>query len=85
VQHVSALSLEKAMQELDVETYAVFINEVDSDDGVGTPILVDISDVLEKYVDLMPDELPKELPPRHVVDRSIQLEPGKQPLTKSPY
>ena len=48
-------------------------------------IPAEIFDVLAKYVDLMPDELPKTLPPRCVVDHSIELEPGKKPPTKSPY
>eukprot|EP00253_Pinus_taeda_P034045 PITA_34045 len=84
VQHVSALSLEKAMQESDMETYATIIREFDEDDGVGTPIPTEISEVLAKYADLMPDELLKKLPPRHVVDHNIELEPGKQPSPKAP-
>ena len=84
VQHVSALSLEKAMKESDMETYAVMFKGVEGD-GVGTPIPAEISDVLTEYVDLMPDELPKKLPPRRAVDHSIELEPGKEPPAKAPY
>ena len=85
VQHVSALSLEKAMWESDVETYVTVIREVDSDDGVGMPVLAEISEVLAKYANLMPDELPNKLPPRRAVDHSIELEPGKKPPAKAPY
>ena len=70
VQHVSALSLEKAMKESDMETYAVMFKGVEGDE-VGTPISAEISDVLAEYADLMPDELPKKLPPRRAVDHSI--------------
>ena len=77
VQHVSALSLEKAMRESNVETYAIVIREVDSNDGVGTPIPAEIFEVLAKYADLMSDELLKKLRPRHAVDHSIELEPGR--------
>jgi len=84
VQHVSALSLEKAMKESDMETYAVMFKGVEGD-GVGMPVRAEISDVLAKYADLMPNELPKKLPPRRAVDHSIELEPGKEPLEKRPY
>ena len=67
VQHVFALSLEKAMKESDMETYAVMFKGVEGD-GVGTPVPAEISDVLAEYVDLIPDELPKKLPPRRAVD-----------------
>eukprot|EP00253_Pinus_taeda_P023421 PITA_23421 len=84
VEHVSALSLEKAMKESDMETYAVMFKGVEGD-GVGMPVPAEISEVLTKYADLMPDELPKKLPPRHAVDHSIELEPRKQPPAKAPY
>lgn len=84
MQHVSALSLDKAMKDSDMETYAVIFKGVECD-GVGTPVLAEISKVLAKYVDLMPDELPKKLPQRRAVDHSIKLEPGKQPPAKAPY
>ena len=84
MQHVSALSLERAMKESDMETYAVMFKDVEGD-GVGTPVPAEISDVLTEYADLMPDELPKKLPPRRAVDHSIELEPGKQPPAKAPY
>jgi len=84
VQHVSALSLEKAMKESDMETYAVMFKGVEGD-GVGMPVRAEISDVLAEYADLMPNELPKKLPPRRAVDHSIELEPGKEPLAKRPY
>ena len=84
MQHVSALSLQKAMKESDVETYAVMFKGVDGDE-VGTPISAEISDVLAEYAYLMPDELPKKLPPRRAVDHSIELERGKEPSAKAPY
>lgn len=85
VQHVSELSLEKTMWESNVETYAVVIREVKCNDGVGTHVPVDISKVMAKYTDLMPDELPKKLPPRPAVGHSIELERGKQPPAKAHY
>eukprot|EP00253_Pinus_taeda_P026665 PITA_26665 len=84
VQHVSAVSLERAMKESDMETYAVVCKGVDGDEKE-MPIPAEISDVLAKYADLMPDELPKKLPPRRAVDHSIELELGKEPPAKAPY
>ena len=84
MQHVSALCLEKAMKESDMETYAVMFKGVDGDE-VGTHISAEISDVLAEYAYLMLDELPKKLPPRRAMDHSIKLEPGKEPPAKAPY
>lgn len=84
VKHVSALSLEKDTKESDMETYAVMFKDVEGD-GVGMPVPTEVFELLTKYVDLMPDELPKKLPPRREVDHNIELEPGKQPPAKAPY
>jgi len=84
VQLVSALTFDNAMKESDMETYAVMFKGVEGD-GVGMPVPTEISEVLAKYADLMPNELPKKLPPRRAVDHSIELEPGKQPPAKAPY
>ena len=70
------------MKDLGIETFATAIQGVETD-GVGTPIPAEISNVLEQYEDLMPDELLKVLPPRRVVDHAIELEPGKEPPAKA--
>lgn len=49
------------------------------------PIPTEVYDVLDKYVDLMPDELSNVLPPRHTIDRQIELESGKKLAAKAPY
>ena len=72
------------MKESDMETYAMMFKGVEGDE-VGTPIPAEISNVLTEYVDLMPNELPRKLPPRHAVDHSIELEPAKQPPARAPY
>lgn len=72
MQHVSALSLERAMKDSNMETYAVMFKDVE-DDGVGTPVPTEISDVMTEYADLMPDELPKKLPPRRAVTIALSL------------
>ena len=84
VQHVSALSLEKAMKESYMETYALMFKEVEGDE-VGMPVPAEISEVVAKYADLIPHELPKKIPPKRAVDHSIELELGRQPPVKAPY
>ncbi|KAA0043593.1 RNA-directed DNA polymerase-like protein [Cucumis melo var. makuwa] len=41
--------------------------------------------VLNEYVDIMPPELPKSLPPRRGIDHKIELVPGTKPPTKNAY
>ena len=41
--------------------------------------------LLEEFVDVMPQELPKILPPRHDVDHNIELVLGPKPPLKAPY
>lgn len=85
MKHVSALNTSREMQDVDVETYVIVIREVEYDDGVGMPIPINIFNVLAKYADLRPDEMPKLLPLIHIVDHNIELESGKQPRAKYPY
>ncbi|XP_071932876.1 uncharacterized protein [Coffea arabica] len=44
-----------------------------------------VAHVLEEFVDLMPAELSKRLPPRHAVEHRIELVSGAQPLAQAPY
>ncbi|PRQ23851.1 hypothetical protein RchiOBHm_Chr6g0265961 [Rosa chinensis] len=52
------------------------------DEIKGEVIPKEIEGVLESYVDVMPPELPKELPPRRSVDHEIKLLPGGQTACK---
>ncbi len=44
-----------------------------------------IKPVLEKFPDVMPKELPDELPPRRQVDHVIEVMPRVAPPAKAPY
>jgi hypothetical protein len=44
-----------------------------------------IKRVLEEFSDVMPKELPEDLPPRRQVDHAIEVVPGVAPPTKAPY
>nr|CAD1818433.1 unnamed protein product [Ananas comosus var. bracteatus] len=66
-------------------TYLVAIREV-SDEGLeeeGLPGKIEA--VLADFQDVMPKELPKQLPPRRELNHAIELEPGAKPPAKAPY
>jgi hypothetical protein len=44
-----------------------------------------IRQVLEEFLDVMLEDLPKDLPPRRRVDHAIEVMPGVEPLAKAPY
>ena len=41
--------------------------------------------ILKEFRDVMPAELPKELPPRWPIDHKIELLPRTKPSTQAPY
>ena len=44
-----------------------------------------VEDVLKRYQDVMPKDLPNELPPRREVDHKVEVKPGTEPPSKAPY
>ncbi len=44
-----------------------------------------IKRVLNEFPDVMPEELPNELPPKRQVDHAIKVMPGMAHPTKAPY
>ncbi|XP_042968946.1 uncharacterized protein LOC122301604 [Carya illinoinensis] len=52
---------------------------------ISSPPPKEIQKVLRDYEDVMPPELPKQLPPRREVDHQIEMEPGAKPPAKAPY
>ena len=44
-----------------------------------------VKDVLKRYQDVMPEDLPNELSPRREVDHKIEVQPGTEPPSKAPY
>jgi hypothetical protein len=41
--------------------------------------------LLDKFEDRMPDDFPKILPPRRIVDHWNELDPEAQPSARAPY
>ena len=44
-----------------------------------------VEDVVKRYQDLTPKDLPNELSPRREVDYKIKVKPGTEPPSKAPY
>jgi hypothetical protein len=44
-----------------------------------------IKQILEELLDVMPEKLPKDLPPKKRVDHAIEVMPGVAPPAKAPY
>ncbi|KAL2223600.1 UNVERIFIED_CONTAM: Retrovirus-related Pol polyprotein from transposon [Sesamum indicum] len=49
------------------------------------PIPDEIKKLLKEFEDVMPDELPRKLPPKRAVDHEIELVPGTKPPARAPY
>ncbi|TYK27826.1 reverse transcriptase [Cucumis melo var. makuwa] len=52
---------------------------------LGRSVPVEIQEVLNEYVDIMPPKLPKTLPPRRGIDHEIELVPGAKPPAQNAY
>lgn len=54
-------------------------------DSIQTRIREHVERLKREYADVMPDELPNELPPPRTVDHKIELEPGAKPPNQKYY
>ena len=43
-----------------------------------------VKDVLTRYLDVMLEDLPNELPPKQETDHKIEVKPGIKPQSKAP-
>ena len=41
--------------------------------------------MIQRYRDIFPEQLPKGIPPKRVVEHSIKIEPGSKPSYRPPY
>ena len=75
-------------RELSEKCYMLVMRAGEAGDGVAEKVeLVPkcIEDVLKRYQDVLPKDLPNELPPRREVDHKIEVKPGTEPPSKAPY
>uniref|UniRef100_A0A803N1U0 Uncharacterized protein n=1 Tax=Chenopodium quinoa TaxID=63459 RepID=A0A803N1U0_CHEQI len=63
-------------------TFLAALVEISPDKSVEVPD--EVAGVLDEFKDVMPLELPKNLPSRHAIDHKIDLELGALPLTRAP-
>ena len=79
---LSALQLKKGVRRQE-PTYIILPTIYE--DTVDEVIPPEIRMVLKKYGDVMPDQLPRALPPRRGIDHQIELVLGAKPPTKAAY
>ena len=65
------------------ETYLAALLEIKEDKAIEVPDQV--AELLRDFADVMPSELPKNLPPRRAIDHRIELLPGSSPTSRPPY
>ncbi|KAG9458216.1 hypothetical protein H6P81_002724 [Aristolochia fimbriata] len=82
---LSAMQLKRGLQQGHDTYVATLVRGHEEEVGGMKPIPPWIAEVLERYVDVFPAELPRRLPPRREVDHAIELEPSSKPPAKAPY
>ncbi|KAG8367928.1 hypothetical protein BUALT_Bualt16G0123700 [Buddleja alternifolia] len=55
------------------------------EDEISGPLPEKVKKLLREFVDVMPDELPRKLPPKRDIDHEIELVPGTKPPARAPY
>ncbi|KAA0055406.1 RNA-directed DNA polymerase-like protein [Cucumis melo var. makuwa] len=79
---ISAMQLKKGLS----RDEPTFMNiPLNSSENSGETVPKEIMRVVEKYRDVMPDSLPKSLPPRRMIDHEIELVSGAKPTMKNAY
>ena len=79
---VSALQLKKGLKR-GQETYLAALVEIN--EGHDAEVPDSVAGILKEFRDIMPSELPKELPPRRPIDHRIELLLGAKPPAQVPY
>ncbi|XP_059625412.1 uncharacterized protein LOC132268599 [Cornus florida] len=82
IEIISALQVKTGLKRGD-STFLAAMIEIKPDQFVEVPDSV--AEILEEFAEVMPPELPKQLPPRRAVDHKIELEPGARAPAQAPY
>ncbi|XP_075079357.1 uncharacterized protein LOC107827306 [Nicotiana tabacum] len=83
VENISALQLKKGVKRNEPTFLAILcIEDVECSSG---PIPEPVKELLLEFEDVMPQDMPKRLPPRRTVDYEIELVPGAKPPARAPY
>ena len=65
------------------ETYLTALVEINEEHDA--EVLDSVAGILKEFSDIMPSELPKDLPPQRPIDHKIELLPGAKPPAQVPY
>nr|XP_016472666.1 PREDICTED: uncharacterized protein LOC107794665 [Nicotiana tabacum] len=83
VEKISALQLKKGVKRNEPTFLATLcIEDIERSSG---PIPKPVKEILLEFEDVMPQDMPKRLPPRCTVDHEIELVPGAKPPARVPY
>ncbi|XP_070005929.1 uncharacterized protein [Nicotiana sylvestris] len=83
VENISALQLKKGVKRHEPTFLATLcIEDVECSSG---PIPEPMKEILLEFEDVMPQDMPKRLPPRRTMDHEIELVPGVKPPARVPY
>lgn len=77
---ISALPLKQSLAHNEPVFMGIHVVETE---GITESVPTKIQWVREEYYEIMPDSLPKTLPPRRGIDRDIELMLGLKPPTKN--
>ncbi|XP_070004762.1 uncharacterized protein [Nicotiana sylvestris] len=83
VENISALQLKKGVKRHE-PTFLATLNIEDIERSLG-PIPEPVKELLLEFEDVMPQDMPKRLPPRHTMDHEIELVLGAKPPAWAPY
>ncbi|XP_070043220.1 uncharacterized protein [Nicotiana tomentosiformis] len=82
-ENISALQLKKGVKRHKPTFLATLcMKDIECSSG---PIPAPVKELLLEFEDIMPQDMPKRLPPRRTVDHEIELVPGVKPPAQAPY
>ena len=82
-ENISALQLKKGVKRHKPTFLATLcMEDIERSSG---PIPAPVKELLLEFEDIMPQDMPKRLPPRRTVDHEIELVPGAKPPARAPY
>ena len=79
---LSALQFKKGVRRLEPTFVALPVDSVRCGLGECPP---GVDQILTEFKDVLPDQLPKSLPPRRTIDHQIELIAGAKPPARAPY
>ncbi|XP_070042782.1 uncharacterized protein [Nicotiana tomentosiformis] len=82
-ENISALQLKKGVKKHEPTFLATLC--IEDIERASSPIPTPVKELLKKFEDVMPQDMPRRLPSRRTVDHEIELVRGANPLARAPY